>query len=702
MKKILSVLIAAALLSSLLAGCGGSGETKPDGSGGSGTVHASEDLPETTELSPEVTSATTDVGVIVDVGPYVLDGAEELRVTRQAPEENAEEGYKIESYDISIGDLRELDDFITIRIPYDAAFCDEGQDPARCVGAKYKNEATGQWEDVLFEVDAEANELVIYTDHLSVYGAFYVQNEGKRSAYISDVLSPAMSMDQDKALDYAKRIAADDASVRGDLADYGAQACDLFYDYADRIDNAINIATLGDVPKWLDTKIPDTNLTLFSALGYISTCTNLMTIAAQETLGGGASKGDVLNLLRDVSTKVTTYWADAFTTVGSGALSVGMGGVLIIDKYLTAFAEEAQATKLEDIGYVYYHFNESFEGFGHKVMTPKDWRAKVIEIVEKNPDDPDVAVYALEAGFREYASEFFSLTGDQMYEVASDTPNVTVKNVPYITAEEQEKLIDEYVAHLKNTTMPAVLTSVRNYMIKKVEQQELEALSKVRDYYNSPISITLTEDIHAGSDSEYKGYKFCFAPLNDTAVKGNWRGIWPESGKVSTSATLLGFVMAGYPHTVEFFQPDADVDKDQPEFTVPFVISVPKIEIAVSGKEPLTVDAFLGTWVDAEGSRMILMASGDTIIEKEPDLSWYGGDVVCTEFRPEYDTNSQTLVLKGMTTWVVGPELLDAATYENRPLELDASTLSMELTAAEVKDGVITKLSDGSALYTRP
>ena len=55
-----------------------------------------------------------------------------------------------------------------------------------------------------------------------------------------------------------------------------------------------------------------------------------------------------------------------------------------------------------------------------------------------------------------------------------------------------------------------------------------------------------------------------------------------------------------------------------------------------------------------------------------------------------------------MTTWVVGPELLDAAVYENRPLELDASTLSMELTAVEVKDGGISKLSDGSQIYTRP
>ena len=117
---------------------------------------------------------------------------------------------------------------------------------------------------------------------------------------------------------------------------------------------------------------------------------------------------------------------------------------------------------------------------------------------------------------------------------------------------------------------------------------------------------------------------------------------------------------------------------------------------------PLPVSAFMGTWIDAEGGRMILMASGDNVIEKEPDLAWYGGDVLCTEYRVKYDESARTLYLSGLTSWVVGPELLDAAAYEKRPLEIDASSASMELEAAEVRDGVITKLYMNSELYTRP
>lgn len=170
--RIIALLLAIALVISSLTGCGSRPtESSENPSEQSGNV---KDL----TLSPENTAVTTDDGITVDVGDFILDGEAELSVTKQPVEEHKEEGYQIESYDISLGDMHELDDFITIRIPYSTDFCEEGQDPDRCVGAKYKNEATGEWEDVLFEVDADANELVIYTDHLSIYGVFYVENEG--------------------------------------------------------------------------------------------------------------------------------------------------------------------------------------------------------------------------------------------------------------------------------------------------------------------------------------------------------------------------------------------------------------------------------------------------------------------------------------------------------------------------------------------
>ena len=682
--KVIAFILAAIMILSLLSGCGGNPADKPGKKG------------ELT-LSPETTAVTTSDGITVDVGGYVLDGETQLTISKQQAEENKDEGYKIESYDISLGEMHELNDFITIRIPYDTGFCEKGQDPARCVGAKYKNETTGEWEDVLFEVDSTANELVIYTDHLSCYGIFYVKNEGKRNAYITDVLDAGLYMENAAAYDFAKRIAKDDPTVIGELAKFGIQASSKFFDYADRLDNAITMATVGDIPDWLNTEISGTNLTLFSAIGYIATCKSLMEVAINDTAGGGADKGEVLNLIRDVGSKVTSYWADAFTSVGSGALSVGMGGVLVIDKMLTAFAEEAASTKLEDIAYVYHHYNEGFSGFGHKPMTAKDWRAKAIEVIDKHPNDPEIAVTALEAGFREYASEFFTLTSDQQAEVAADTPLVTVKNIPNITEAEQEKLTEEYIAHLKANVMPGVLRSVENYMVRKVEQQQLQAVNKIKDYYNSKISITITEDIEEGKESAYIGYKFRFAPLNETAAVANWTGKW-DGKPVNTSATLMGFMTAGLPHTVEFFAPDADMNTAKPEFVVPFVIGIPEINITFGGSPKFEggIDAFMGEWRDAEGKRTILSRSGNNVIEKNPDLAWYGGDVCCTEYKAELDEATATLNLKGITTWVSS-----SLESDERRLELDASSAGATFTVKEVSGGKITAIEISGKTLTR-
>lgn len=576
------------VFSILLCGCGG-GSSEPSDTAGTSKPGSSSKVESTAlTLSPEQTSVTTKDGITVDVGEYVLDGDEVLTVSRLGSEDHSEDGYKIDLYDFQLGDMHELGDFITIRIPYDTTYCEKGQDPAKCVGAKYKNEASGKWEDVLFEVDAEARELIIYTDHLSLYGAFYVDNEGRRNSVITDVLGSGLYMDRNQAVNFASRIAADDPSVAKDLSDYAAKASDEFFDWADRLDNAINVATLGgtdsvNIPAWLNTEIPETNQTLFSALGYIATATNLMNIALRDASGKSVSDGEVLNLIRDVGSKVTTYWAGKFTALGAEALSVGMAGVLIIDKMLTAFAEEAQSTKLEDIQYVYHHYNEGFTSasWAHKLMRPKDWRAKVIEVVEKHPDDLDIAISALEAGFHKYASDFFSLTGDQQAEVASDVPNVTVKRIPNFTEAEKEQMIDEYVAYLKDTTMPAVLKSVQVYFARKSEQAELAAMNEIKDFYNTQITINMREELKEGEKSPYAGYRFRFAPLSNEAVKGSWTGTWPEKGEITDTTTLIGLITAGLPHTVEFFKPDADMDVDKPEFTAPFVISTPTISIDV-------------------------------------------------------------------------------------------------------------------------
>ena len=124
MKRNIAFLLTAAILLPLLAGLTGCSGDKT----GKSSIY---------KLSPENSTVNTDMGISVSLGNYVLDKETELVITQRPTEEDAEAGYKIEAYDFTLGEMTDLDDFITIRIPYDDTYREAGQDASLCVGAKY-------------------------------------------------------------------------------------------------------------------------------------------------------------------------------------------------------------------------------------------------------------------------------------------------------------------------------------------------------------------------------------------------------------------------------------------------------------------------------------------------------------------------------------------------------------------------------------
>lgn len=104
----------------------------------------------------------------------------------------------------------------------------------------------------------------------------------------------------------------------------------------------------------------------------------------------------------------------------------------------------------------------------------------------------------------------------------------------------------------------------------------------------------------------------------------------------------------------------------------------------------------MGQWFDSSGKRTILSRNGDNIIEKNPDLPWYGGDIYCTEYAVELDEATATLILRGITTWVSSS--LDS---DERSLEMDASSSSVTITIAESSDGTITAIACNGKILTK-
>lgn len=614
MKKIVSILLVAVLLLGSLAGCGGGGG-KSDAA----------------TLSPEATGVALSNGVSVELGDYVLDGETELTVAKQPVEENKDEGYKIEAYDFKLGDMTELSDFITLRIPYDTAYCEDGQDPAKCVGAKYKNETTGEWEDVLFEVNAATKELVIYTDHLSTFGAFHVRNEGQRSAKIINIYADVTGIDQQEAMETLREYVAGGGADGEEAAGLAARLLTGYNGFlggatgtageagfaTDLTGTILNMASLGSPT--FDTALADSAYKKMNKLGKVAAAVKIGAVM----LSTEKTDADTLGLYKDTAML-------ALSSAESAAWGLAASGLFIFDYTISSLFEQGMAMKMDKIDEVYVYFNDQFSGTldggnGWKARSLKDWRQVLIDITEANPNEAD-AKAAIEAEIDRYARYFWTLGDMEKAAVVTDIKDKSNKGsvtVPDPTQAEIETLVGAYKAQLYERLYP-VTQSVSVYMQRKAEAAYLTALNEVKAFFNQTITFNIVEDVPDGEKSQYDGYALRFAPLSENAVKESWSGTMKGAGGASTKFTLLGYVQAGCPKELQLFKPGDDPESDEPELTLGFKLSAPVTEVKLGG---LPLEELLGTY------------SATFTFEDESDtynftFMYYEGQLV---FKPESD-----------------------------------------------------------------
>ena len=583
MKKIVSILLVAAMLLTGLAGCGGGG-SKSDAA----------------TLSPESTGIKLENGISVELGNYVLDGEVEFTVAKLPVEENKNEGYKIEAYDFKLGDMTELSDFITLRIPYDTVYCEDGQDPAKCVGAKYKNGATGQWEDVLFEVDATANELIIYTDHLSTFGAFHVKNEGQRNAKITSIYADFTSIDQQQAMETLREYVAGGGADGGEAAGLAARLLTGYNGFlggvagaagetgfaTDLMGTILNMASLGSPT--FDTALADSAYKKLNKLGKVAAAVKIGAVM----LSTEQTDADTLGLYKDTAMLALSY-------AESAAWGLAASGLFIFDYTITSLFEQGLAMKMDKIHEVYVYFNNEYiskdrQGFQWTARSLKDWRQVLIDIVEANPNEAD-AKAAVEAEIERYARVFWTLNSADMGVVVSEMKEKNSKSsvtIPTPTESEIKTLVDGYKAQLYERLYP-VTQSVSVYMQRKAEAAYLAALNEVKAFFNQSITFNIVEDVPDGEKSQYDGYALRFDPLSENAVKESWRGTLKGAAGASTKFTLLGYVQAGCPKELQLFKPSDDPESDEPELTLGFKLSAPVTEVKLGG---LPLEGLLGTY----------------------------------------------------------------------------------------------------------
>lgn len=518
------------------------------------------------KVSPESPSASAH-GVNIQFGEYALTGDETLKIQQLPEKTDKNNGVKVTAYDFELGDQSEFDDVITIAIPYDAKYVEAGAE-SECVGAKYYNQATGEWEGVYYEVDAENRQVLIYTTHLSTYGVFQVKNENTRKAYITDVCAIAGLMNTGKSFEVIKELA--EQGQPGNAAfEAGFEAVNSV---TGNTGTALTAITLGGQYEGA----------LADALGKGSQHLGLALAAVQTCYDFTYNFSDDQGKLSTLSNLVKNVANNAVGYFGSATLQVGFAAIAVFDVVLSEVQSDMMELKLENLGGVYQYYNDE-----DAPRSTGEWREIFKKILRENADDPQEAQQLINQEIDSFCDRFWHLEYPDVKMTAG------VSGLKYSFDErnwtkDREVLTAQYKAHLMDR-LQAPMTSARNYLLSQaMEQAQREFEKRLRTLQaelNKTVKVQIIEQPEKDGDYQYEGYTVRFSPLSADANVNNWTGKMPKGGEMNTSFTVIGHMQSGAPSRVELYKPG----EDTPALTVPFKVSYPITTILLSSsgeKEP--------------------------------------------------------------------------------------------------------------------
>lgn len=503
------------------------------------------------DLDPEKTKLNYQ-GLEIEINPAYV--TEEVTASIYELEEiyflDSEESIPLKTYDFRLDGLEEVEGVIILSIPLDLP---AGHLP----GAAYLNEKTNEWEPVSFSYDKGSGKVIIYTDHLSKYGVFTVDREGSRRARIEFLGLYGQGQDGNFAQ------AIEEFSIAGVP---GSQCLEIGLDAASE-SLFINVDLFGGI---LQTVYGEEVLgTISNSLGNIGLFLSVVEVG--NNIYHGRINEAVVGSLKISHSYIVGKAASALK---SSVMTASMVAVAIIDYSLNKFgttAIQGREDIYRDAYKLYYTRGEDgYKGseYWYKTFYPYFADPEVTEDYLKERIDKIVRDHCNEF----WTSDFVDFYVSEAREKFRWTGGEAGLNQGIRDRISQERRVDLYT-----NTLPGVFNHIALKLNMENERLLRNEYQKLSNYLNSRISFSLTD-----KRKTYANHQIRFAPLSEQAIVEDWTGKIREDGGVNTSFTLYGHMQAGSPNRLEIYEPNADLDRDEPIRVLDFKVSLPSIELDIT------------------------------------------------------------------------------------------------------------------------
>lgn len=499
----------------------------------------------------------------VTLGPTVIDGDAQMSIRNVVLTPKVVEGIvRGQAVDVTLltntGEVHELSGVAEIAIPIKRSADEKAQ-------AAYFNEETQEWEPVDFRYDEEKGAVVITTDHLSLFDAFVVKNEDKKTASLSMLFDDCrLFFDLTGSLATMYHVISsddpDEEAVQAFRDDYG------FWQSVG-IDGGWNtLQAMGFEAEHISKAI--------DVVGYLGIAATVFDVAAADLKGDDI--GVASNTLKSIMAFSTGQMASA---IGTGIMSASMISAAFISVALEKFGTKVMDRKRElyRVAYRLYYSKEGRKiinkdsSFGEKYYrTKKDWYDYFYPYFLKNRTEEQMRSY-IEQSVRRYCDRFWEDTGSAPDWCIEEAKTQGLTSYMYPDAATQKAISDEYFAELMNGDLVSVFQAIKANMEVQAAKRYKKAVKDYMDMVNTNVCLRIKDSSwKKGEKSKYAGWKIRFSDIPESVSDASkWQSIIDDEGKANIGY-LTEYALIKNKTRLELTLVNAeDVDQRTFSFTIP-------------------------------------------------------------------------------------------------------------------------------------